>query len=322
MAALTESKSVPCPYTAGGCPLFQTVTPVTSTTSSCSTSCSPPSQQPSNSISNNSSSNPASSTSMAAWGPYLEFDITPGLSNNESISSIDTPAYYASLQAPAADNVNVSAPPPVSQDLRNASHNNNDSKRQLRDIEELLPMPKRVKADSPPHVQRTYVPSPADSTSASPNSGADDGGESTEDDKPSTPFISKLVYLLTHQNEYRRFVQWDSTGRYIILAHADPNTLSMLTKFFRHTTIASFVRQLNIYGFKRLSTTELLDTLEQSLSTQTFAASDYCAFYHNEFFKPSPGHPCRVGKLKPIHKDKNKPKTKKTKMDSDDSASP
>lgn len=277
---------------------------------SCSTACSPkpdPQPAPLPSLPPLQPSNQQQSSSMSAWEPYLEFDITPGLTANAS--SLDTPGYYTSLPTPGC----TSAPSPPQQQPP-AANTTMESKRALRDIEELLPMPKKSKSDATPETFNDQK-SPATS-SASPDL------EDYEDDKPSTPFISKLVYLLTH-SEYAKHVQWDASGKYIILAHANPQTLEMLTKFFRHTTIASFVRQLNIYGFKRLSTTQLLETLERSLPSTSFTTSDYCAFYHSDFFKPSPGHPCRVSALKPAHKERaSRSKKKAVKKDSDDSASP
>ncbi|KAK4054484.1 hypothetical protein OIV83_000978 [Microbotryomycetes sp. JL201] len=318
MAAMTETNPVPCPYTAGGCPLFQTVSSVPST--SCATTCSPPAERQQQSLpdlpsppaatANNDGQTAAQSSSLAAWGPYLEFDITPALSvSNSAASSLDTPGYYAALATPPPPGPPSDPTPPA------ASGATEQGKRQLRDIEELLPMPKKSRQSPEPQASTSVSPTlPAGATFS-------DDDATSVDDKPSTPFISKLVYLLTH-DEYMDYVRWDSTGRYVILAHNCPQTLEMLTKFFRHTTTASFVRQLNIYGFKRLSTTDLLATLEQSLS-KSFATSDYCAFYNSKFFKPSAGRPCWTSKLKPAHKDRARTtKKRNAKKDSDDSPSP
>mgnify|MGYP002718864944 FL=1 len=59
------------------------------------------------------------------------------------------------------------------------------------------------------------------------------------------PFISKLCFLLEHK-EYEPWVRWDSTGQYLLVAHSKPHLLQVLEKFFRHTVISSFIRQLNV----------------------------------------------------------------------------
>ena len=59
------------------------------------------------------------------------------------------------------------------------------------------------------------------------------------------PFISKLCYLLQHK-QYEPWIRWDSSGRYLLVAHTKPHLLVILEKFFRHTVISSFIRQLNV----------------------------------------------------------------------------
>ncbi|GAA5958429.1 hypothetical protein JCM8115_002463 [Rhodotorula mucilaginosa] len=130
-----------------------------------------------------------------------------------------------------------------------------------------------------------------------------------------TPFISKLCYLLQHK-QYEPWIRWDSSGRYLLVAHTKPHLLVILEKFFRHTVISSFIRQLNIYGFRRASTAILLSILEQTNYTtsaaipghaepETFSASDFSAFHTAGFFRSEPGGPqCRLGALKPIAKER------------------
>ncbi|KWU45114.1 hypothetical protein RHOSPDRAFT_33361 [Rhodotorula sp. JG-1b] len=130
-----------------------------------------------------------------------------------------------------------------------------------------------------------------------------------------TPFISKLCYLLQHK-QYEPWIRWDSSGRYLLVAHTKPHLLVILEKFFRHTVISSFIRQLNIYGFRRASTAILLGVLDQTNYTtsaavpgrdepETFSASDFSAFHTAGFFRSEPGGPpCRLGALKPIAKER------------------
>ena len=45
----------------------------------------------------------------------------------------------------------------------------------------------------------------------------------------------------------------------------------------------------------------------------SFSAADLCAFRHPAFFRPSRGHPCRLGGLKPVHNKEKASKAKKAK---------
>ncbi|KWU47152.1 hypothetical protein RHOSPDRAFT_31289 [Rhodotorula sp. JG-1b] len=138
---------------------------------------------------------------------------------------------------------------------------------------------------------------------------------SPEETEHITPFISKLCFLLEHK-EYEPWVRWDSTGQYLLVAHSKPHLLQVLEKFFRHTVISSFIRQLNIYGFRRASTSVLLTVLEStkyatsveipgSDEIEHFSAADYSAFVNPNFFRSTPGGPqCRLGALKPIAKER------------------
>lgn len=124
-----------------------------------------------------------------------------------------------------------------------------------------------------------------------------------------------MCFLLEHP-EYEPWVRWDSTGQYLLVAHSKPHLLHILEKFFRHTVIASFIRQLNIYGFRRASTSVLLSVLEStkyatSVSVpgrdepETFSAADYSAFHNPSFFRSTPGGAqCRLAALKPIAKER------------------
>lgn len=139
--------------------------------------------------------------------------------------------------------------------------------------------------------------------------------EEVEQVEQVTPFISKLCHLLQHK-QYEPWIRWDSSGRYLLVAHTKPHLLVILEKFFRHTVISSFIRQLNIYGFRRASTAILLSILEQTNYTtsaampdcaepETFSASDFSAFHTAGFFRSEPGGlQCRLGALKPIAKER------------------
>lgn len=72
-----------------------------------------------------------------------------------------------------------------------------------------------------------------------------------------TAFISKLWHLLTHA-EYERYLRWNTAGDAFILTNANEFAIRVLPRFFRHSNVASFIRQLNLYSFSRVSTIRLL----------------------------------------------------------------
>ncbi|KAL8278792.1 hypothetical protein RQP46_008861 [Phenoliferia psychrophenolica] len=135
--------------------------------------------------------------------------------------------------------------------------------------------------------------SPGETSSASPGD---------DDDKASdivTPFISKLSHLLSH-SDYTEFIRWNTSGDSFIFAHTSPDLLDIFARFFRHSNVHSFVRQLNIYGFTRLSTLALLSAIDSvSYPHSSLSASDFSGFSHPLFWRERPGHPCDLAKIKP-----------------------
>ncbi|BGP16298.1 hypothetical protein JCM10213_006454 [Rhodosporidiobolus nylandii] len=290
---------------------------------------------------------PSALLKQEAWSTYLDFAVSPGqvqsppYLNNNSLPSLPGPSPAASTSASSGSP--GSAAVPLNQPSTGAA------KHSLWDIEELVGDGhfKRTRLTPPP--PQTAAPEfSADlraysvaSSSAAPLAayGVGDisvgGGvqgavdsqsqpqthtaapNSDEEKDVVTPFISKLTYLLEHQ-EYEPWVRWDASGNNILIAHTKPHLLEILARYFRHTTVASFVRQLNIYGFKRASTTSLLSILDTvSFPTSvtvpghstpdTFSASDYSAFSNPAFFRSIPGpggRHCRLGALKPITKER------------------
>ena len=79
-------------------------------------------------------------------------------------------------------------------------------------------------------------------------------------------FISKLWHLMINPDLYGKYIHWSEGGDTIILSN-DPDVSAefaseILPKLFKHGNNASFVRQLNLYGFQRVSSSRLLDAAE------------------------------------------------------------
>ena len=64
-------------------------------------------------------------------------------------------------------------------------------------------------------------------------------------------FIAQLHSML--EAEDREVVGWTDDERGFKIRDADRFRETVLPKYYRHTKLASFQRQLNLYGFKKLS---------------------------------------------------------------------
>ncbi|KAI8818368.1 HSF-type DNA-binding-domain-containing protein [Fimicolochytrium jonesii] len=88
-------------------------------------------------------------------------------------------------------------------------------------------------------------------------------------------FIQKL-YTLVDAPEHTRFVQWNAAGDVFIVFHSEEFAKTVLPKYFKHCKFPSFVRQLNIYGFYRVS---------DARKTPLVRSKEACVFSHNYFKK-------------------------------------
>ncbi|ORY84665.1 HSF-type DNA-binding-domain-containing protein [Leucosporidium creatinivorum] len=118
-----------------------------------------------------------------------------------------------------------------------------------------------------------------------------------------TPFISKLVHLLSHR-DFQEVIRWTDAGDAFVFAHTSPVLLEVFARFFRHSNVHSFVRQLNIYDFQRLSTLALLEAIQTSSlpnGSASLSASDYSAFTHPRLWRDGALNrpPCDLTKIKP-----------------------
>ncbi|GAA5874729.1 hypothetical protein JCM1840_000417 [Sporobolomyces johnsonii] len=91
------------------------------------------------------------------------------------------------------------------------------------------------------------------------------------------PFIGKLFHLLSHPESYRDVIVWDEQGLAFICHHGRRFTSEVLPQLFGHGNVSSFTRQLNVYGFTRLTASDLLARLDVA-STQ-----DYSGWSHPQF---------------------------------------
>ena len=62
-------------------------------------------------------------------------------------------------------------------------------------------------------------------------------------------FLKKLNVML-NKKEYEKYINWDEKTRELIIENKEQFSKKVLPKCFNHNKYASFVRQLNSYGFK------------------------------------------------------------------------
>ncbi len=83
-------------------------------------------------------------------------------------------------------------------------------------------------------------------------------------------FISKLWHLMINPQQYNKYIRWDEAGSSIILS-SEPDVANefasdVLPRLFKHGNNASFIRQLNLYGFQRIPSSRLLDAAEMKVA--------------------------------------------------------
>ncbi|KAJ9478697.1 DNA binding transcription factor [Pseudozyma hubeiensis] len=90
-------------------------------------------------------------------------------------------------------------------------------------------------------------------------------------------FISKLWHLMINPEQYSRYIRWDEAGTSIILSSepdvANEFAADVLPRLFKHGNNASFIRQLNLYGFQRIPSSRLLDAAEMKVAAAKRAES-------------------------------------------------
>lgn len=85
------------------------------------------------------------------------------------------------------------------------------------------------------------------------------------------PFPEKLYEMLSHQSITGKLVSWLPHGRAFLVRKPKLFTEVIMPRYFRQTKLTSFQRQLNLYGFRRIT-----------------QGSDAGAYYHELFLRGRP----------------------------------
>ncbi|KAF2868519.1 hypothetical protein BDV95DRAFT_500620 [Massariosphaeria phaeospora] len=119
------------------------------------------------------------------------------------------------------------------------------------------------------------------------------------------PFIQKLSSFLDEKNN-TNLIRWSDDGNSFIVIDEDEFARTLIPELFKHNNYASFVRQLNMYGFHKK--VGLSDNSMKASETKAKAPSEY----FNKYFKRG-----RPELLWLIQKPKNAPTGPKRKRDDD-----
>lgn len=89
----------------------------------------------------------------------------------------------------------------------------------------------------------TLTMAPASSSSPQPT---------TESSKSATPaFLEKLFDILDEASPYGHMISWQPDGCSFIIKKVHEFSEHVLPKYFKHSNIQSYIRQLNMYGFSK-----------------------------------------------------------------------
>ncbi|KAH8733208.1 hypothetical protein GQ44DRAFT_766262 [Phaeosphaeriaceae sp. PMI808] len=119
------------------------------------------------------------------------------------------------------------------------------------------------------------------------------------------PFVQKLSSFLDN-NKNENLIRWSDDGNSFIVLDEDEFARTLIPELFKHNNYASFVRQLNMYGFHKK--VGLSDNSMKASETKAKAPSEY----FNKYFKRG-----RPELLWLIQKPKNPPTGPKRKREDD-----
>lgn len=88
-------------------------------------------------------------------------------------------------------------------------------------------------------------------------------------------FLTKL-WKLVEDPVYNDLISWAPNGRSFVIKNQSRFSKELLPLYFKHNNMASFIRQLNMYGFRKLTSIE---------NSGLKADKDDMEFYHQYFLK-------------------------------------
>ena len=94
-----------------------------------------------------------------------------------------------------------------------------------------------------------------------------------------TPAFLFKLWKALEATEFSQYISWSNNGNSFIIHDQNQFSRIVLPNFFKHSHFTSFVRQLNMYGFRKLT---------NMAYTSTTSGQEPLEFHHPQFIK---GHP-------------------------------
>lgn len=136
-----------------------------------------------------------------------------------------------------------------------AADGGQQSQQQSQQQQQPLPESKKENTSSPEieaieNMSLTNTDTPMGNT-APPAGGGLGGTSSIQQPKVQTAFIHKLYNMLEDVN-IQHLISWSSSNESFVVSPTSEFS-KVLSQYFKHTNVSSFVRQLNMYGFHKVN---------------------------------------------------------------------
>jgi transcription elongation GreA/GreB family factor len=91
---------------------------------------------------------------------------------------------------------------------------------------------------------------------------------------PSLPNFLQKLWVILNNERFQEVIRWDLSGESFRILDQQTFCSEILPNFFKHNNLNSFVRQLNLYGFRKVS----------SVSKNSFADNNDNLHFANQYF--------------------------------------
>ena len=109
-----------------------------------------------------------------------------------------------------------------------------------------------------------------------------------------TPAFLQKLFKILNDSESNKYIHWSQSGLSFVISHPEELSKKVLPFYFKHSNFTSFIRQLNMYGFKKVQ------NINQG-SLHAISHSDAAGMeFENEFFvKDRQDLLCLISRKKP-----------------------